>query len=616
MPAERPDDTLSPMSDASRPGGTGPAARVVPAPPPARDLSEEHLDAWGFRDTAFRINAAGHVELTGARYALAGSELPDFLPWVRDVLGMEVELEPRQRTEPPQVPPQRCAPAFLHALAKVLPPDAIDQDDAIRARHGHGHTLEEMYRARYESFSRVPDVVLYPATEAQVAGIVEAAVRHGACLIPFGGGTSVTDALRCPPGESRSIASVDLRRMNRIRWIDPVNRMAEIEAGAVGRHIAEQLAEHGMTLGHEPDSVELSTLGGWIATHASGMKKNRYGNIEDLLLDLRVVTPRGIVSRSEPGPRESVSADPRRWLLGSEGGLGIITSAVVRVSPLPEIQEYGSILFRGFEAGLAFLYELQGQGTPPASVRLMDNLQFRFGQALSPRRAGVAKLRSRLERAFVTGLRGFAPDAMVACTLVFEGSRREVAEQRRRVYALGRKHGGMRAGSSNGARGYQLTFGIAYIRDFVMKHGVLAESFETSVPWSRAGELCAAVKRRVHEEHARLGLPGSAFISCRITQLYPTGVCVYFYLAYRSNGSARPYEVFAELEHAARDEILRAGGALSHHHGVGKLRKSFLPRVFSEATLGWARDTKRALDPHNVFGGSNGAFAADAPERT
>jgi alkyldihydroxyacetonephosphate synthase len=606
------------MPEPSRPAAPSEptAGRIVPAPPPPRDLSEEHLDAWGFRDTAFRVNAAGHVELTGARYPLAGSEMPDFLPWVRDTLKIEVDLEPRRPLETRPVPPARLDPAFREALAKVLPPDAIQQDDALRMRHGHGHTLEEVYRARYEGFPRVPDVVLYPATESQVVGIVEAALSHGACLIPFGGGTSVTDALRCPPGEVRSIASVDLRRMNRIRWIDPVNRMAEIEAGAVGRHISEQLAEHGFTLGHEPDSVELSTLGGWIATHASGMKKNRYGNIEDLLLDVRAVTPRGVVSRSEPGPRESVSADPRRWMLGSEGGLGIITSALVRISPLPELQEYGSILFRGFDAGLAFLYELQGQGAPPASVRLMDNLQFRFGQALSPRRAGVAKLRSRLERAFVTGLRGFSPDEMVACTLVFEGSRREVAEQRRRVYALGRKHGGMRAGSSNGARGYQLTFGIAYIRDFVMAHGVLAESFETSIPWSRAGELCAAVKRRVHQEHARRGLPGVAFISCRITQLYPTGVCVYFYLAYKGAEGERPYEVFAELEHAARDEILRTGGALSHHHGVGKLRKGFLPRVFSEAALGWARDTKRALDPHNVFGGGNGAFVADAPEPT
>jgi alkyldihydroxyacetonephosphate synthase len=603
--------------DRSEASGDGPrhAGRIVPDAPPVRDLSEEHLDAWGFRDTEFRINAGGHVELTGARYSLSGAEMPDFLPWVRETLKIDVDLEPRRPLAAPRAPQPRCDPAFLQALSKVLPRDAITQEDAIRVRHGHGHTLEEVYRARYDGFPRVPDVVLYPSSEAQVAGIVEAAVRHGACLIPFGGGTSVTDALRCPADERRSIASVDLRRMNRIRWIDPVNRMAEIEAGAVGRHIKEQLGEHGFTLGHEPDSVELSTLGGWIATHASGMKKNRYGNIEDLLLDVRVVTPRGIVSRAAPGPRESVSADPRRWLLGSEGSLGIITSALVRISPLPECQEYGSVLFRDYDAGIAFLYELQSEGNLPASVRLMDNLQFRFGQALGPRRKGaVAKLRSRLERGFVTKLRGFSPDAMVACTLVFEGRKSEVAAQRKQVYALARKHGGLRAGSSNGARGYQLTFGIAYIRDFVMQHGVLAESFETSIPWSEAASLCAAVKLRVHAEHARLGLPGEVFITSRITQLYATGVAVYFYLAYQNDGSERPYQVFGELENAARDEILREGGALSHHHGVGKLRRHFLPRVFSEAALAWARETKRALDPHNVFGGGNGAFVLDAAE--
>ena len=537
--------------------------------------------------------------------------MPDFLPWVRDTLRIHVDLEPHGPVTDLPVPASRCDAAFLQSLAKVLPQDAISRDDRMRVRHGHGHTLEEIYRARYEGFPRVPDVVLYPSSEAQVTGIVEAAVRHGACLIPFGGGTSVTDALRCPPGETRTIASVDLRRMNRIRWIDPVNRIAEIEAGAVGRHIAAQLAEHGLTLGHEPDSVELSTLGGWIATHASGMKKNRYGNIEDLLLDVRVVTPRGIVSRSEPGPRESVSADPRRWLLGSEGGLGIITSALVRISPLPEVQAYGSVLFRGFDAGLAFLYELQRQGTPPASVRLMDNLQFRFGQALSPRRTGMAKLRSRLERAFVTGLRGFSPDAMVACTLLFEGSRSEVAEQSKRVYALARRHGGMRAGSANGARGYQLTFGIAYIRDFVMQHGVLAESFETSISWSRAGELCSAVKRRVHAEHARLGLPGEAFISCRITQLYDTGVCIYFYLASYYKGVERPSEVFAELERAARAEVLAGGGSLSHHHGIGKLRAQFLPDILSAPALEWQRRIKQAVDPDNVFGSANQALGGD-----
>src|SRR5260370_35794724 len=136
-----------------------------------------------------------------------------------------------------------------------------------------------------------------------------------------------------------------MRRMNSILWIDSENRMGCIEAGAVGRNIAAQLKEYGFTPGHEPDSIEFSTLGGWIATHASGMKKNKYGNIEDLVLGVKVATSLGELSRGAILPRESVGADPRRWIFGSEGNLGIVTSATVKIFPLPEVQKYGSTIF-------------------------------------------------------------------------------------------------------------------------------------------------------------------------------------------------------------------------------------------------------------------------------
>ena len=178
------------------------------------------------------------------------------------------------------------------------------------------------------------------------------------------------------------IVSMDLSRLNKILWIDPTNLMACIQAGAVGRHIEEQLAQHGFTLGHEPDSIEFSTLGGWIATYASGMKKNRYGNIEDLVLDVHVVTARGELSRSAVAPRESVGLDAMRFVFGSEGNLGIITHAVVKIFPLPEVQRYDSLLFPSFEQGVSFLYDLTRQATPPASVRLVDNLQFQLSQTL------------------------------------------------------------------------------------------------------------------------------------------------------------------------------------------------------------------------------------------
>ena len=583
------------------------AARIVPPPAPA-DPDPVSLDAWGFKDTAFQVLPNGNVTLTGGRYPLAGQELPYLLPWIREVMGVDLPAtDARPSQYPPQVPPPRRNAALLAALAKALPADAVSEDAATRMRHGHGHSLEEMHAVRHGSLARVPDLVVYPATQEEVVAVVAAGVRHGACLIPYGGGTNVSEALRCPPQETRTIVSVDLTRLNRILWIDPVNRMACIEAGAVGRHIQAELAKHGFTMGHEPDSVEFSTLGGWIATHASGMKKNRYGNIEDLVLDVTAVTADGTLTRPMVAPRESAALDARRWLFGSEGTLGIITQAVVKVFPLPEAQEYGSALFPSFPDGMRFLYDLNQQGRLPASVRLVDNLQFQLGQTLKPAATGAKAFVGKAQKAFVTRVKGFDPKQMVACTFLHEGSREEVAAEKRIVARLAKKHGGMLAGAENGRKGYQLTFGIAYIRDFVMSRWILGESFETSVPWSQAEELAERVKRRLHQEHAARKLPGRPFVTCRVTQLYQTGVCIYFYLGFYHKGVPDAAHVYAELERAARDEILQAGGSLSHHHGVGKIRQPFLPRVFSPTTLEWGAGIKRAVDPANVFGAANHA---------
>lgn len=584
--------------------------RIIPGDPPPHG-DEESLDAWGFRDSAFTVLSNGHVLLTGSRYPLSGLELPDLLPWIRNVLGIDLELDDTHDSAyPTEVPSPHENLAFLKEIREFLPAESVSADAEIRLRHGHGHTLEEMYAIRYERLERLPDLVVYPTEEAHVATLVEAAVRHDVCLVPYGGGTNVTDALRCPTEEERMIVSVDMSRLNRILWIDPTNLMACIQAGAVGRHIEEQLAVHGFTLGHEPDSVEFSTLGGWIATQCSGMKKNRYGNIEDVVLDVRVVTAHGEISRAAAAPRESVGIDPRRLMFGSEGTLGIITRAVVKIFPRPEAQRYDAVLFPDFEEGVAFMYDLTREAVPPASVRLVDNLQFQLSQTLKPKAAGLAALQRRAEKLYVTKLRGFDPQRMVACTLVYEGARAEVAAQEAAVRRIARRHGGMQAGAENGKRGYQLTFGIAYIRDFVMRHYILGESLETSVPWSQVLSLCDNVKRRLAEEFAKRALPGKPFVSCRVTQVYQTGACIYFYVAFYHKGVERPVRLFAELERCARDEILRSGGSLSHHHGVGKLRTSFLPRIMSPTALAWSAELKRAVDPTNVFGIANQNMSA------
>jgi len=580
--------------------------RIIPGDPPRHAGDEESLDVWGFRDSAFTLLPNGNVVFSGSRYPLCGAELPDLLPWTRNTLGVAIEPDDiHDSTYPPDVPAARANHLFVDQVRRLFPEDSLSTDARVRLRHGHGHTQEEMYAIKYDRLERVPDLVVYPTDDEHVVSLVEAAARFNVCLVPYGGGTNVTKALRCPTEEERMIVSVDLERMDKILWIDPTNLMACIQAGAVGRHIEEQLAEHGFTLGHEPDSIEFSTLGGWIATHASGMKKNRYGNIEDLVLDVHVVTAHGVLSRSAVAPRESVGIDPWRWVFGSEGNLGIITSAVVKIFPLPEIQRYDSLLFPAFDAGVSFLYDLAHQTTPPASVRLVDNLQFQLSLTLKPKAEGMRALKRKAEQHFVTKLCGFDPERMVACTLVYEGGHQEVSAQERAVRRITRRYGGMRAGAENGKRGYQLTFGIAYLRDFLMKYNILGESLETSVPWSLTLSLCENVKRRLAQEFTKRGLPGRPFVSCRVTQIYQTGVCVYFYVAFYHKGVEHPSQVFDELERCARDEILRSGGSLSHHHGVGKLRGVFLPRIMSSTALEWIADVKRAVDPENVFGIAN-----------
>ncbi|HEY8120310.1 MAG TPA: FAD-binding oxidoreductase [Myxococcota bacterium] len=584
---------------------TSPTQRIVPEPPKPR--GEERLDGWGFTDSGFRVDAQGEVEFTGSRYAIGGKKIPSLLPWAEGIIELKLDPHDRQASKyPTRVPARTENEALELALAQKLGASRLSIDSAQRLRHGHGHTQEDMWDAKWGGFARVPDLVVWPENEDEVRVVIELARAHRACVIPFGGGTNVTDALRCLEAERRTIVSLDTRRMNRVLWIDPENRSACIQAGATGSEIEEVLARHGFTTGHEPDSMELSTLGGWIATNASGMKKNRYGNIEDLVLSISAVTPEGDELTRAASARESVGGDPARWLIGSEGRLGIVTSAILKIFPLPEVRRFGSVLFKSFEQGFAFLRDAERAGCKPASIRLMDNLQFQFGQAVKPAKTGAAALLSKLERAFVLGVKGFEPNRMVACTLLFEGTEREVAAQERGLYPLAAKHGGMKAGPENGKRGYELTFAIAYIRDFMMEHWLVAESFETTVPWSQAVAVCDAVKRRIHAEHAARGLPGKPFISVRVTQLYETGACLYFYFAFYTKGVEHPSEVFAELERAARDEILRGGGSLSHHHGIGKLRSAFLPRVFTPAALAWRERMKQALDPDNVLGCGNG----------
>jgi len=342
------------------------------------------------------------------------------------------------------------------------------------------------------------------------------------------------------------------------------------------------------------------------------MKKNRYGNIEQIVENITLVTPAGVIEQIDPLCRASIGMQPQNLLFGNEGNLGLITKAVIKIHPLPEVTKYGSLVFPDIDTGINFLYELAHSGLLPASIRLVDNIQFRFGLALKKRTDSFLQTAlDSIKKSYLLKVKGFDPHKMVAATVVMEGSAREVAQQEKHLYRLAKKYNGIPGGADAGQRGYMLTYAIAYIRDFVAKFHVIGETFETSVPWSKIKQVCEAVEKRLREKHEEFKLPGKFYVSYRITQVYHTGVCVYFMYGLYTKGVEEPAKVYSHIEHSLREAILENGGSISHHHGVGKLRKDFMKQTLSPDSIEFLKRAKQCVDPKNVFGVGNNVFAKE-----
>ncbi|KAM0731917.1 Alkylglycerone-phosphate synthase [Formica fusca] len=565
-------------------------------------------NGWGYKDSGFHINDKFLIEFTGNRYPIGNRELPYFTKWCEKTFDITWNM----KLDPQNLPTHFPEPILSTELLKAIEELRIDHstDGVDRLFRAHGHTLREVYLLKHGSFERIPDIVVWPKCHDDVVRIVNMCVRYGAVCIPFGGGTSVSRAACCPPDERRTIISLDTSQMNRILWIDRDNLLICCESGIIGQDLERMLRLQGFTCGHEPDSYEFSSLGGWVATRASGMKKNTYGNIEDLVVRMRMVTGRTedpviTLERGTLVPRASCGPDFDHTILGSEGTLGVVTEVVLKIRPLPRVVKYGSIVFPNFPSGIQALREIAKERCQPASIRLMDNEQFQMGQTLRPQAGWGGLMLQGLKQMYITRIKGFQWNHICVATLLMEGdAAADVAAQERKIYKIADKHGGIPAGEANGERGYMLTFVIAYIRDLGLEFNVLAESFETSVSWNRALSLCRNVKSRVARECHAHGVR-KYFISCRVTQTYDAGCCIYFYMAISYVNIEKPVETYETIEHAAREEILASGGSLSHHHGVGKIRASFYPEAVGEAGVSLYRATKAHLDPHNIFAAGN-----------
>ena len=362
-----------------------------------------------------------------------------------------------------------------------------------RLRHGTGHTHHDMciirtfFQQNNSKPFRIPDAVIYPKTKEQIIKLIHLSVKKQFCLIPFGGGTNVSHALHCPSKdvEPRCILSVDMKYMNRIISINEEDRVVHVEAGINGKTLLDELSKRGYTIGHYPDSYEFSTLGGWIATKSSGMKQAKYGNIEDIVQSAQVVLGREDVDthsntycygRQSLGPSLNLSS----LMIGSEGCLGIITSAVLKIWKMPQCVMYDSILLPTFDDGLNFMKEISKMSQfKPASVRLIDNVQFRLGQAMNgynddsdDTQSLYDDIKQSIQSAkhflIKTGTHLFMNSAMmnynniVCVSIVFEGTYVETKTQKDIIKNIIQTKNiyGIFTGSSVGKKAYELTFAI------------------------------------------------------------------------------------------------------------------------------------------------------------
>jgi alkyldihydroxyacetonephosphate synthase len=466
-------------------------------------------------------------------------------------------------------PPRLAIPARLAKLCTA--------NDYDRAFHAYGSSYRDVVRAFRGRFDHPPDVVAHPADEGEIEAVLEWALSANAAVIPFGGGTSVVGGVEpaVDPRRFDGVVTIDLRRLDRVLEVDAESLSARIQAGANGPRLEEQLRAHELTLRHFPQSFQFATLGGMIATRAGGHFATVYTHIDDLVQSVRAITPAGTwESRRLPGSGAGISPD--RMLIGSEGTLGLITEAWVRVRPRPRFRASAGVRFRTFAEGAAAVRALSQSGLYPANCRLIDPDEVRL--------TGAAD--------------AHPPHALLV--LGFESPAVEVGPRLDEALTLCADHGGAwderpPGGSDDAVGSWRDAFlRVPYLRDTFVAMSVISETFETAVTWDRFAALHRTVTERttaaVHEAC------GAGSVTCRFTHVYPDGPAPYFtVLAPGRRGEE--LEQWAHIKAAAADAVLEAGGTITHHHAVGRDHRPWYDRQRPEPFATALRAAKAALDP-------------------
>jgi alkyldihydroxyacetonephosphate synthase len=586
---------------AERTGASIRASRTRIHSPPMRERRRSHW-GWGYEDQRF----------SPEQVRAAASGLASHLG-----LGEQVEVQDPVALADARLPPPRIvAPAVLEELCAC--------DAHARASHAWGSSYADVVRGFRGDFEHAPDFVAYPREEHELEQLLEWCVAARVAAIPYGGGTSVVGGVRpeVDPAYNGAV-SIDLGSLDRVLEVDPISRAARIQAGASGPELERQLAEHGLTLRHFPQSFELSTLGGWIATRAAGHFATVWTHIEDFVESVRALTPTGVwESRRLPGSGAGVSPD--RMLAGSEGVLGVITEAWVRVQPRPTHRRSAGVSFADFATGVECVRELSQSGLNPANCRLIDQ-----------REAKMTMVGDGSNALLVIGFESTDHPVDVLMERALEICREhggEVGKRRGGVGGAGHGGGptagsggggtgGERGGGSGGSGGsgasgsagdagaganadpvntWRQTFLAApYLRDVFVAMGAISETFETAITWERfpgfRQQVTAAAEQALREVGAQ---PGG--VSCRFTHVYPDGPATYFTVLARGR-RGEELEQWGAIKRAVSDAIIREGGTITHHHAVGRDHRPWYDRQRPEPFAAALRGAKAAVDPRGIM---------------
>lgn len=478
------------------------------------------------------------------------------------------------------IPPSRLSP---HPLISTDPED--------RVRHARGQSLPDWVALRSGKIGVFPDGVACPTAQSEVRAIIQFAGRSGAVLIPYGGGTSVVGHVTPLPGD-RPILTVDLGHLNQLLRLDPMSQLASFGAGICGPDLEAQLRAQGYTLGHFPQSFEYSTLGGWIATRSSGQQSLGYGRIENLFAGGHLETPAGPLDLA-PFPASAAGPDLREAILGSEGRLGILTEATVRITALPAREAIHTVFFPNWVHALSAVREIAQARLPLNLLRLSTAAETRTTLAL----AGHEQIIRAMER--LLSMRRVSEEK---CMLLIglAGSHALVRAARGQVLAIARAHGGVHLGRTFGQQWHKNRFRTPYLRNTLWEMGYAVDTLETAADWAALPGLLTSLESTLREGLAETGEQVHVF--SHLSHLYASGSSLYTTYLFRA--ATDPEETlrrWSVLKTAATTAIVDGGGTVSHQHGVGTDHLPFVRAEKGELGVALIQDLCRRLDPQGLM---------------